>query len=82
MAGDDKLFTVDEAAAWLQVNEATIRRWIKRGELPAANLGKKAGYRIAGSDLMSFFNERREAVKAAMQAPPPGDDDDEGGEDR
>lgn len=77
---DDKLFTVDEAAAWLQVNERTIRRWIKSGELPAANLGKKAGYRIAGSDLTAFFAERREAVKAAMQAPAAGDDEE--GEDR
>jgi excisionase family DNA binding protein len=38
-----QLLDVSEVAAYLRVSEATIWRMIERGELPALNLGGKAG---------------------------------------
>jgi excisionase family DNA binding protein len=49
----------------LKVHEQTVRRWIKTGELPAAALGRKAGYRIRKQDLDAFLEERIEGKDAA-----------------
>ena len=50
--------TVPQVAEDLQVNEETVRRWIRAGELPVANLGRKAGYRIRREDLDEFMAQR------------------------
>lgn len=46
--------TVREVADLLQVNEATVRRWIKGGELRAIDIGK--GWRIGPDDLETFLD--------------------------
>lgn len=51
---DDRYRTVHEVADLLKVNEATVRRWIRDGELRAINIGK--GWRIADADLVDFFH--------------------------
>lgn len=45
--------TVREVADLLKVNEATVRRWIKCGELRAIDIGK--GWRIGSRDLEAFL---------------------------
>lgn len=45
--------TVKEIADLLKVNEATVRRWIKDGELRAIDIGK--GWRIDPDDLDAFL---------------------------
>lgn len=47
--------TVSEVASLLRADEETIRRKIKRKEIPAINLGGRAGYRIDSSRLMEFM---------------------------
>jgi len=47
--------TVGEVANLLRADEETIRRKIKRKELPAINLGGRAGYRIDSSKLMELI---------------------------
>ncbi|GGD13237.1 helix-turn-helix domain-containing protein [Aquisalinus flavus] len=42
-----------EIADLLQVNEVTVRRWIKDGELRAIDIGK--GWRIGPQDLDAFL---------------------------
>ncbi len=51
--------TITDVARDLQVNEKTVRRWIKSGELHATKdiLGR---YRVAKADLDSFVRRRRE----------------------
>lgn len=49
----DRYQTVQELAARLEVAEATVRRWIKMGELRAIDIGK--GWRIADTDLEHFL---------------------------
>lgn len=52
-------YTVRQVATELQVNEETVRRWIRRKELPAVALGgTKAGYRIPRADLEAFVRQR------------------------
>ncbi len=53
-----ELMTVPEVAEYFRVNEETVRRWIRAGELPVLNLGRKAGYRIRRNDLESFMERR------------------------
>lgn len=50
----DRYRTVHEVADLLKVNEATVRRWIRDGELRAIDIGK--GWRIADADLVAFFH--------------------------
>ncbi|TCP58366.1 excisionase family DNA binding protein [Rhodovulum bhavnagarense] len=54
MARDDYQ-TVKEVADRLKVTEATVRGWIKSGELRAIEIGK--GWRIADSDLETFLSD-------------------------
>ena len=47
--------TVKEVAELLQVNEVTVRRWIKEGEIRAIDIGK--GWRIGPDDLDAFLED-------------------------
>jgi excisionase family DNA binding protein len=38
---DTDLLTVEEAAGLLRVTKATIRKWIREGELPATRPGRR-----------------------------------------
>lgn len=51
--------SIRDVADTLRVKEETVRRWIRRGELPVIDLGSsRAGYRIHPSDLEQFINDR------------------------
>lgn len=56
----ERWYTVAEIVDMLKVHEQTVRRWVRSGELPAAMLGRKAGYRIKASDLAAFLSRRTE----------------------
>ncbi len=49
----DQYQTVKEVADRLKVAEATVRHWIKLGQLRAIDIGK--GWRIADADLNEFL---------------------------
>ena len=57
----DQYQTVQELAERLEVSEATIRQWIKSGELRAIDIGK--GWRIANTDLAHFLKARETAPR-------------------
>jgi excisionase family DNA binding protein len=57
----DRYQTVKELAERLEVSEATIRQWIKAGELRAIDIGK--GWRIADTDLDRFLKARETASR-------------------
>jgi excisionase family DNA binding protein len=59
-----KFMTVREVADLAQVGEATVRHWIKAGDLRAVDVGRE--FRIVPRDLEDFFD--RHATRAA-QAP-------------
>lgn len=57
----DRYQTVQELAGRLEVAEATVRQWIKSGELRAIDIGK--GWRIADADLERFLKSRETAPR-------------------
>jgi excisionase family DNA binding protein len=51
--------TVDEVAQMLRVTDETVRRWIRRGELPALNVGgARPDYRLQRGELEQFIRRR------------------------
>lgn len=62
----DRYQTVQELADRLEVAEATVRQWIKGGELRAIDIGK--GWRIADADLESFLKSRETAPRKQNDA--------------
>lgn len=58
----DRYQTVKQLAERLEVSEATVRLWIKAGELRAIDIGK--GWRIADTDLDRFLKARETASRA------------------
>ncbi len=51
-----RLLTIPEVKDILRVSEKTVRRWIAKGELPAAKLGNQ--WRIRPRDLDDFVRDR------------------------
>jgi len=54
----EKLYTVREVAKVLRVNDSTVRRWIKGGQLPAITLPHSANreaYRIRGQTILDLI---------------------------
>ncbi len=49
---------VEEIAAHLRVQEETVRRWLRSGQLHGMLLSRQTGYRIADSELRRFITER------------------------
>ncbi len=58
MSDEREWVTAEDVAEYLAVAVGTVRRWIRNGELPALDLGHRAGYRIRQSDLDQFIAER------------------------
>lgn len=57
----DQYQTVKEVADRLKVAEATVRHWIKLGQLRAIDIGK--GWRIANTDLNEFLRLHQTAPR-------------------
>lgn len=51
----DRLLTTREAAAFLKVSEASIRRWTDSGLLPTSRVGQRQARRIREIDLKTFM---------------------------
>jgi len=52
--GAHDLLTVDEVAEYLRIKATTVRELIKRGELPAAKVGRV--YRIKRTDVETLLS--------------------------
>ena len=51
--------TVKAVADLLSVDEETVRRWIRSGDLPVLSLGSaRSGYRIRRDELERFIADR------------------------
>lgn len=51
-----RLFTIEEAAQYLNVSKTTLRRWTKLGTIPCSRVGKKGERRFFQKDLDACLN--------------------------
>lgn len=58
---DLTMLTVEQVADRLQVNEQTVRRWLREGELEGIAFAGRTGWRISEEDLRAFLDRRRVA---------------------
>ena len=59
MASTDRL-TIKQVASELEVDERTVRRWIKSGQLPYVGFDIRGRYLVARKDLDEFVKRRTE----------------------
>jgi excisionase family DNA binding protein len=59
------LLNTEEAARFLRVSEASIRRWSDAGLLPARRVGRRRERRFAQADLVRFLGQTSGGLKAA-----------------
>ena len=68
-----RFLTVKDVAELIQVGEATVRQWIKQGELNAIDVGRE--WRVAPRDLEDFIERHSVRSKTVL----PNDSDSSSG---
>jgi excisionase family DNA binding protein len=56
---DRELLTVQQVAEYLQLNPATVRKWLREGRLAGIHFGGVAGWRIRREDLQRFIDQQK-----------------------
>ncbi|MDP9471600.1 MAG: helix-turn-helix domain-containing protein [Chloroflexota bacterium] len=64
----DRMLTVDQVAERLQVNEQTVRRWLRQGQMAGIPFGGRTGWRVAEEELQAFLDRRRMEEEPAKKA--------------
>src|SRR5260370_36912774 len=64
------LLNTEEAARFLRVSQASIRRWSDAGLLPARRVGRRRERRFATADLVQFLGQRSGDPLPSRQAVP------------
>ena len=65
---DERVLTVNQVAAQLQVNVQTVRRWLRDGELIGIPIGGRTGWRVPASEVAAFLDRRRLAREEGKAA--------------
>ena len=50
--------TVEDVARRLDVTEETVRRLLRRGDLPGMQISKRSGWRVRAEDVDTFIRSR------------------------
>jgi excisionase family DNA binding protein len=64
----NSLLNTEEAARFLRVSQASIRRWSDAGLLPARRVGRRRERRFAQADLVQFLGQRTGDPQLPKQA--------------
>ena len=65
------VMTVDQVAAYLQMNRLTVYRYVREGKIPAAKFGKL--YRILKADVDRFLEDQKAPIRPAGRPASPGE---------
>lgn len=57
--------TVEDVAHRLDVTEETVRRLLRRGDLPGMQISKRSGWRVRVRDVDAFIRSRFRASKTS-----------------
>jgi excisionase family DNA binding protein len=68
VVASDSLLNTEEAARYLRVSEASIRRWSNAGLLPALRVGRRRERRFSAADLQDFLGQRSDAAAPAVSS--------------
>ncbi len=60
---EEKVYTVEEISQQLRVDVKTVRKWIRKGDLVAMDIGRE--YRIRQSNLDDFIRRRESRDRKA-----------------
>jgi excisionase family DNA binding protein len=55
VAAQERWLTVEEVAERLDVTQETVRRLLRRGELPGMQISKRSGWRVRPDDVDAFI---------------------------
>jgi excisionase family DNA binding protein len=55
-----KFYRLSQIAEMLQLNEQTVRKYVREGKLKAARFGRE--YRVSESDLNAFYESQRDVA--------------------
>jgi excisionase family DNA binding protein len=58
MSDADELLTIEQAAGFLNVSEASLRRWTNSGQLACLRVGRRRERRFRRADLLAFMEEQ------------------------
>src|SRR6185295_14866331 len=61
MTAEPELLDIAQAAALLQVSEASLRRWTNQGRLPCLRIGGRRERRFRRADLIAFLESHPSA---------------------
>src|SRR5712671_6988625 len=64
MAAEPELLDIAQAAALLQVSEASLRRWTNAGRLPCLRIGGRRERRVRRAHLIAFMESHPSAAPA------------------
>lgn len=68
MKPNSPLLTTKEAAEFLRVSEASIRRWADAGTLRSYSVGDRGERRFMRDDLLAYLKRNRSTAKARRSA--------------
>jgi len=58
MSASDELLTIEQAAEFLKVSEASLRRWTNSGRLACLRVGRRRERRFRRVDLLAFMEDQ------------------------
>lgn len=58
MTHQERWLTAEEVAQRLDVGLETVRRLLRRGELPGMQISKRSGWRVRAEDVDAFIHSR------------------------
>src|SRR5256885_456712 len=67
MSEPEELLNIQQAASFLKVSEASLRRWTNSGQLACLRVGRRRERRFRRADLLAFMEEQPARVATGLK---------------